>query len=587
MIIKYYGVFFLNKSNTEIKKKTFTIVLLCLLVMIVLVGRLINIMVFKSDYYQKKADDLHERERNIKAARGEILDRNGVVLAANKTVCTVSVIHSQITDKEKVIEVLTECLGIDRAEIVKKVEKVSSREKIKSNVDKEIGDKIRQYNLDGVKVDEDYKRFYPYGSLASKVMGFTGSDNQGIIGLEVQYDKFLMGKDGKILTETDAYGIERENIVEKRVEAVKGDNLVTSIDYNIQEYVTQAALKVREEKAANYVAIIVMNPQNGEIYAMVNVPEFDLNKPYELNIEQAEGEKKMDALNKMWRNQSINDTYEPGSTFKIVTATAGLETGVVNVNSTFSCPGFRVVEDRRIRCHKVSGHGSENFVQGTMNSCNPVFIDVGLRIGKENYYTYLKRLGLLEKTGIDLPGEAKTIIHKIENVGEVELATMSFGQSFQITPLQLLRAVSAVVNGGTLIIPHFGIRTVDMDNNVTNEFEYPQVENVISKETSETMKYILEKVVSEGGGKKGQVEGYAVSGKTATSEKLPRGSGRYIGSFIGFAPSDNPQVIAICIVDEPVGVYYGGTIAAPVVADIFSNILPYLGIEKTYTTNEE
>lgn len=577
----------MNKSNTEIKKKTFTIVLLCLFVMIVLVGRLINIMVFKSDYYQKKADDLHERERNIKAARGEILDRNGVVLAANKTVCTVSVIHSQITDKEKVIEVLTECLGIDRAEIVKKVEKVSSREKIKSNVDKEIGDKIRQYNLDGVKVDEDYKRFYPYGSLASKVMGFTGSDNQGIIGLEVQYDKFLMGKDGKILTETDAYGIERENIVEKRVEAVKGDNLVTSIDYNIQEYVTQAALKVREEKAANYVAIIVMNPQNGEIYAMVNVPEFDLNKPYELNIEQAEGEKKMDALNKMWRNQSINDTYEPGSTFKIVTATAGLETGVVNVNSTFSCPGFRVVEDRRIRCHKVSGHGSENFVQGTMNSCNPVFIDVGLRIGKENYYTYLKRLGLLEKTGIDLPGEAKTIIHKIENVGEVELATMSFGQSFQITPLQLLRAVSAVVNGGTLITPHFGIRTVDMDNNVTNEFEYPQVENVISKETSETMKYILEKVVSEGGGKKGQVEGYTVSGKTATSEKLPRGSGKYIGSFIGFAPSDNPQVIAICIVDEPVGVYYGGTIAAPVVADIFSNILPYLGIEKTYTTNEE
>lgn len=577
----------MNKSNTEIKKKTFTIVLLCLLVMIVLVGRLINIMVFKSDYYQKKADDLHERERNIKAARGEILDRNGVVLAANKTVCTVSVIHSQITDKEKVIEVLTECLGIDRAEIVKKVEKVSSREKIKSNVDKEIGDKIRQYNLDGVKVDEDYKRFYPYGSLASKVMGFTGSDNQGIIGLEVQYDKFLMGKDGKILTETDAYGIERENIVEKRVEAVKGDNLVTSIDYNIQEYVTQAALKVREEKAANYVAIIVMNPQNGEIYAMVNVPEFDLNKPYELNIEQAEGEKKMDALNKMWRNQSINDTYEPGSTFKIVTATAGLETGVVNVNSTFSCPGFRVVEDRRIRCHKVSGHGSENFVQGTMNSCNPVFIDVGLRIGKENYYTYLKRLGLLEKTGIDLPGEAKTIIHKIENVGEVELATMSFGQSFQITPLQLLRAVSAVVNGGTLITPHFGIRTVDMDNNITNEFEYPHVENVISKETSETMKYILEKVVSEGGGKKGQVEGYAVSGKTATSEKLPRGSGKYIGSFIGFAPSDNPQVIAICIVDEPVGVYYGGTIAAPVVADIFSNILPYLGIGKTYTTNEE
>lgn len=577
----------MNKSNTEIKKKTFTIVLLCLFVMIVLVGRLINIMVFKSDYYQKKADDLHERERNIKAARGEILDRNGVVLAANKTVCTVSVIHSQITDKEKVIEVLTECLGIDRAEIVKKVEKVSSREKIKSNVDKEIGDKIRQYNLDGVKVDEDYKRFYPYGSLASKVMGFTGSDNQGIIGLEVQYDKFLMGKDGKILTETDAYGIERENIVEKRVEAVKGDNLVTSIDYNIQEYVTQAALKVREEKAANYVAIIVMNPQNGEIYAMVNVPEFDLNKPYELNIEQAEGEKKMDALNKMWRNQSINDTYEPGSTFKIVTATAGLETGVVNVNSTFSCPGFRVVEDRRIRCHKVSGHGSENFVQGTMNSCNPVFIDVGLRIGKENYYTYLKRLGLLEKTGIDLPGEAKTIIHKIENVGEVELATMSFGQSFQITPLQLLRAVSAVVNGGTLITPHFGIRTVDMDNNITNEFEYPHVENVISKETSETMKYILEKVVSEGGGKKGQVEGYAISGKTATSEKLPRGSGKYIGSFIGFAPSDNPQVIAICIVDEPVGVYYGGTIAAPVVADIFSNILPYLGIGKTYTTNEE
>lgn len=575
-----------NKNNTGIKKKIFTIVLLCGLAMVILIGRLINIMIFKSEYYQNKADELHERERSIKAARGEILDRNGVVLAANKTVCTISVIHSQITDKEKVIDVLTSCLNADREEIVKKVEKVSSREKIKSNVDKETGDRIREYNLDGVKVDEDYKRYYPYGSLASKVMGFTGSDNQGIIGLEVEYDKYLMGTDGKILTETDAYGIERENIVEKRIEAVKGNNLVISIDYNIQEYVTQAALKVKEEKNANYVSIIVMNPQNGEIYAMVNVPEFNLNTPYEINIEKNEGEEKMDTLNRMWRNQSINDTYEPGSTFKIVTATAGLETGVVTKNSTFSCPGYRIVEDRKIRCHKVAGHGAENFVEATMNSCNPVFIDVGLGVGKENYYKYMSKLGLLEKTGIDLPGEAGTIIHKIENVGEVELATMSFGQSFQITPLQLLRAASAVVNGGTLVTPHFGIKTIDDSNNVTNQFVYEEKENVISKDTSDTMKFILEKVVSEGGGKKGQVEGYAISGKTATSEKLPRGSGKYIGSFIGYAPSDNPQVIAICIIDEPTGIYYGGTIAAPVVADIFSNILSYLGIEKNISGEE-
>lgn len=582
-ILKILWGIFVEKSNTVIKKKIFIFVAGSLLLTLFLIGRLVYIMVFQSDYYQKLADELHEREREIKAARGEILDRNGVVLAANKTVCTVSVIYSQITEPERVIDVLSKELDIPRETVEEKVNKVSSREKIKSNVDKEIGDKIREYNLDGVKVDEDYKRYYPYSTLASKVMGFTGADNQGIIGLEVEYDEYLKGTNGKILTETDAAGVERENIVEKRIEAIKGDSLVTTLDYNIQEYATQAAMKVLEEKQANYVSIIVMNPQNGEIYAMVNAPEFDLNNPFQLNYENniTDNQMMQDALNIMWRNHCINDTYEPGSTFKIVTATAGLETGVVTKDTMFSCPGFKIVEDRRIRCHKVGGHGSETFVQATMNSCNPVFIEVGLKVGKENYYKYLDKLGLLEKTGIDLPGEAGTIIHKIENVGEVELATMSFGQSFQITPLQLLRAASAVINGGTLVTPHFGMKTIDEEGNVTNEFTYKTTTGVITEETSETMKYILEKVVSEGGGVKGQVEGYSVGGKTATSEKLPRGNGKYIGSFIGYAPADDPQVIAICIIDEPTGIYYGGTIAAPVISDLFTNILPYLGIEKS------
>ena len=575
------------KGNIVLKKKIVVYTVLMIFALIFLVGRMVYIMVIESAYYQKMADDLHERERSIKAARGEIVDRNGVVLAANKTVCTISVIHSQITDSDKVIEVLTSELGIDRESVEKKVNKVSAIERIKTNVDKEVGDRIREYGLDGVKIDEDYKRYYPYNNLASKVLGFTGADNQGIIGLEVKYDEYLMGVDGKLLTETDAKGIERENIAEKRIEAQMGSTLVTSIDYNIQMYATQAAYKVMEEKQAQHVSIIVMNPNNGEIYAMVNAPEFDLNDPFEIDDGMLfENEKMQDVLNKMWRNNSICDTYEPGSTFKIVTATAGLETRVVTIDSSFSCPGYKIVEDRRIRCHKTQGHGAESFLEATMNSCNPVFIQVGLDVGKENYYKYLSKLGLLEKTGVDLPGEAGTIIHKIEDVGEVELATISFGQSFQITPLQLLRATCAVINGGTLITPHFGIETINQKGEVVEKFEYNTVDNVINDETSETMKYILEKVVSEGGGKYGQVEGYAIGGKTATSEKLPRGTGKYIASFIGYAPADDPQIIAICIIDEPVGVYYGGTIAAPVISDLYENILPYLGIEKVENQQE-
>lgn len=578
----------MQKNNTEIKKKVIFFVVFTFLATIFLFGRLIYIMIFQSEFYQKQADELHERERSIKAARGEILDRNGVVLASNKTVCTISVIHSQITDEEAVIEMLVKELGLSEEEVRKKVEKVSSREKIKSNVDKEIGDRIQAYDFPGVKVDEDYKRYYPYSSLASTVMGFTGADNQGIIGLEVKYDSYLLGEDGKILTETDARGIERENVVEKRQEAKQGNSLVTSLDYNIQEYATQAAAKVYEEKQAKNVSIVVMNPNNGEIYAMVNYPEFDLNNPYELpeGNENVDEKTRMDLLNNMWRNNCINNTYEPGSTFKIITASAALEEKLVTKESTFTCPGFKIVEDRRIRCHKVKGHGTQTFVEATMNSCNPVFIEVGLRVGVENYYKYLNKFGLLQKTGVDLPGEAGTIIHKKENVGEVELATMSFGQSFQITPLQLLRATSAIINGGTLVTPHFGVKTLDEDGNVVEEFKYATTENVVSKQTSEDMKYILEKVVSEGGGKKGQVEGFLVGGKTATSEKLPRGNGKYIASFIGYAPTDNPQVIAICIIDEPIGIYYGGTIAAPVISDLFENILPYLEVEKVEQENE-
>lgn len=565
-------------------KKKLVIYFFAIFIIFILLGiRIGYVMIFRSRHYAGLAQELHERERQIKAARGKLVDRNGVVIASNETVCTVSVIYNQIKEPEKVIQVLSDTLGMSQDYIRKKVEKISVREKIKSNISKETGDLIRSYDLDGVKVDEDYKRYYPYGTLASKVLGFTGSDNQGIIGLEVEYEDYLKGTDGEILTQTDARGIELDQVVEGRKEAIAGQNLLLSLDVNIQQYAQQAAEKVMEEKSAGYVSIIVMNPQNGEIYAMVNNPEFDLNHPYELNSETdaARGtEEYQNLLNKMWRNQCINDTYEPGSTFKIVTATAGLEEGVVSLDSTFSCPGYRMVEDRRIKCHKTTGHGSETFVQATMNSCNPVFIDVGLRIGPERFYYYLQKLGLMEKTGVDLPGEAGTIIHKLENVGQVEMATMSFGQSFQITPLQLLRAVSAVINGGMLITPHFAVGTCDDEGNLLEAFEYPTVEQTVSSQTSENMKYILTQVVSEGGGKNGQVEGYNVGGKTATSEKLPRGNGKYISSYIGFAPADDPQVIAICLINEPVGIYYGGTIAAPVISSLYEDVLPYLEIKK-------
>ena len=556
-----------------------------MLAIVILCVRLGFLMIYKSTYYGTKAVEVQERERTIKAARGLITDRNGVVLGDNKTVCTISVVYNQVKEKERVIEVLSKELSLSEEDVRKKVYKVSSREKIKSNVDKTIGDRIRGYDLEGVKVDEDYKRYYPYGNLASKVLGFTGSDNQGIIGLEVEYEKYLTGKPGKILTVTDARGVELDYAVENRIEPIDGNTLVTTLDVNIQKYAMQAAEKVLAAKQANYVCIIVMNPKNGEIYAMVNVPEFDLNSPYTLlqgNGEEAvvpEDANKQDLLNKMWRNNCINDTYEPGSTFKIVTATAALEEKLVTLNTQFTCPGYYIVDDRRIRCHKVGGHGSEDFLHATMQSCNPVFINLGLKVGKERYYSYLDKLGIMEKTGVDLPGEAGTIIHKIENVGNVELATMSFGQAFQITPLQLLQTASAIVNGGTLVTPHFGKSIEDKDGNTLETFEYNKIEGVISKETSDTMRYAMGMVVSEGGGKKGAVEGYAVGGKTATSEKLPRGNGKYIASFVGFAPVDDPEVIAICIVDEPMGIYYGGTVSAPVIKEIYENILPYLNIK--------
>lgn len=580
----------MDKSFVYQRKKLFIFIIGILIIVMVLIGRLAYLMIYMSEHYNDEAVKLHERERQIKAARGKIYDVNGTVIASNSTVCTVSVIHSQITEPETVIQVLSEELGISQDTVRKKVEKVSSREKIKSNVSKEIGDKIREYDLDGVKVDEDYKRYYPYGSLASKVLGFTGADNQGIIGLEVEYEEYLKGTDGEILTMTDARGVELDYVVENRVEAIPGQNLKLSIDVNIQKYAEQAAYKVLEEKQANYVSIIAMNPKNGEIYCMVNAPEFDLNDPYILNYEltaDVSDEEYQNLLNKMWRNQSINDTYEPGSTFKIVTATAGLEYGVVSLDSTFNCPGYKIVEDRRIKCHKIAGHGTETFVQATMNSCNPVFMEVGLRVGAERYFENMEHLGLMEKTGVDLPGEAGTIIHKLENVGQVELATMSFGQSFQITPMQLLRAVSGVINGGNLVTPHFAIGLADDEGNLTKEFTYPVVEGVISKDTSEKMKYILNMVVAEGGGKNGQVEGYNIGGKTATSEKLPRGSGKYISSYIGFAPAEDPDIIAICIIDEPVGIYYGGTVAAPVISGLYESILPYLGIKGVEDTGTD
>lgn len=552
------------------------------MVMSGLTGRLIFLMVFRSSYYSQKAEDLHQRERTIKAARGRIMDRNGVVLADNRTVCTISVIHNQVEDTEQVTTVLSELLATPQEEIRKKVEKYSSREIIRTNVDKETGDQIRQQHLAGVKVDEDYKRYYPYDSLASKVLGFTGGDNQGIIGLEVKYENWLKGRNGKILTMTDAAGVELENAFEDREEPVPGHDLTISLDYNIQMYAQQMALKVKEEKGAKQVSVIIMDPQNGELLAMVNVPEFNLNDPFTFNMEIEDESGKMgskqELLNQMWRNPAINDTYEPGSTFKIITAAAGLEAGVVKLEDTFSCPGFRIVEDRKIRCHKVGGHGSETFLQGAMNSCNPVFIDVGQRLGVEQYYRYFIQFGLKGKTGVDLPGEASTIMHKKENMGPVELATVSFGQSFQITPLQLITTAASIVNGGTRVTPHFGIRAVSQNGEQVHTFTYPQKEGIVSRETSETMRYILEQVVAEGSGKRASLPGYRIGGKTATSEKLPRSLKKYISSFLGFAPADDPQVMALITIDEPVGIYYGGTIAAPVIADIFQNILPYLEI---------
>ncbi len=573
----------MNRNQTHHRGRiAFVCIMLCLC-MAGLTGRLFFLMIYKADYYSEMAEDLHQRERTIKAARGRILDRNGVVIADNRTVCTISVVHNQIEDPESVIRILSGELGVPEDTVRKKVEKYSAREIIKTNVDKKEGDKIRAQGLAGVKVDEDYKRYYPYDSLASRVLGFTGGDNQGIIGLEVQYEKYLKGQDGKILTLSNAAGVEIENAAEDRIEPVAGNDLVVTLDVNIQKYAEQAAYQVMEKKQANSVSVVVMNPKNGEILAMVNVPEFNLNEPFTLipGI-AADGDGKTSrSLNQMWRNKCINDTYEPGSTFKIVTAAAGLEAGVVKLTDNFSCPGFRVVEDRKIRCHKVGGHGGETFLQGMMNSCNPVLIDVGQRLGVDNYYKYFAQFGLLGKTGIDLPGEAATIMHKKENMGLVELATVSFGQSFQITPLQLITTASSVINGGNRVTPHLAVKSVSPQTGSVHKFEFPLGDRILSEETSSTMRYILEQVVSEGSGKNAKIEGYRIGGKTATSEKLPRSLKKYISSFVGFAPADDPQVIALITIDEPEGIYYGGTIAAPVVGSIFENILPYLGIPKT------
>ena len=572
------------KNKTYNKKKILVVFLCATAVIFALVGRLVYLMIFDAKYYQKKAEDLHEREREIKAARGEILDAKGEVLATNKTVCTISVIHSQIKEPEKVIKTLAEALEMDEDTVRKRVEKVSSMERIKTNVDKETGDVIRNMELDGVKVDEDFKRYYPHNELASKVLGFTGGDNQGIIGLEVKYEEYLKGQNGTILTTTDARGVELDGVAEDRVEPVAGNTLQISLDYNIQMYAQQMAEKVMEEKQADRVGILLMNPQNGEILAMVNVPEFDLNDPFTLNTGEdpasMSDEKRQDALNQMWRNGCINDTYEPGSTFKIITASACLEEGVVKLEDNFSCPGYRVVEDRKIRCHKVGGHGGETFVQGIQNSCNPVFIDIGLRLGTDDFYKYFKQFGLMDMTGVDLPGEAGTIMHKKENVGLVELATMSFGQSFQVTPMQMATTVSSLINGGRRVTPHFGVRVLDADGKEVEEFQYEEKGNIISEETSASMRMLLESVVSEGSGKNAYIEGYAIGGKTATSQTLPRSANKYISSFIGFAPADDPQILGICVIYDPQGVYYGGTIAAPVIRNIFESVLPYLGIEK-------
>lgn len=560
------------------------IVFLCALIVIIgLTGRLVYLMVFDAEYYQEKAKSLHEREREIKAARGEIIDCNGTVLATNKTVCTISVIHSQIKEPERVIKELSSILGLEEETVRKRVEKVSSMERIKTNVEKEVGDKIRNLELDGVKVDEDFKRYYPFEELASKVLGFTGGDNQGIIGLEVGYENELKGQNGMILTTTDARGIELDGVAEDRIEPRAGNTLQISLDYNIQMYAQQMAEKVMEEKQAEKVAILLMNPKNGEILAMVNVPEFNLNEPFVLNTEGSENltpEEKQDALNQMWRNGCINDTYEPGSTFKIITSSACLEEGVVKLDDRFHCPGYKMVEDRKIRCHKVGGHGSETFVQGIQNSCNPVFIEIGLRLGTDDFYKYFEQFGLMGETGVDLPGEASTIMHKKENVGQVELATMSFGQSFQVTPVQMAATVSSLINGGYRVTPHFGVQVLDAKGKKIETLHEGRGKRIVSEETSKTMQKLLESVVSEGSGKNAYVEGYSIGGKTATSQTLPRSANKYISSFIGFAPAQDPQILGMCVIYDPQGIYYGGTIAAPVIGDIFENIFPYLGIEK-------
>ena len=581
----------MKKLMTFHKKKSWTVFLCCVLIMAGLIGRLAYLMCFCSERYYDRAEELHERERDIKAARGLILDARGKVLASNRTVCTVSVIHSQIRDPEKIIRILAEKLGMKEEDVRKRVEKISSIERIKTNVDKSTGDAIRECRLDGVKVDEDYKRYYPYGSLASRVLGFTGGDNQGIIGLEVKYDEILKGKPGKILTTTDARGIELDSLGERRKEPEEGKSLWLSLDINIQKYAQQEALKVMEEKQAERVSILIMNPQNGEIYACVNVPEFDLNDPFTLNTSRDTAEmteeQKQERLNQMWRNPCLNDTYEPGSTFKIITMAAGLEEGVVSVDDRFYCPGYILVKDRRIHCAKRTGHGSQNFVEGAQNSCNPVFIQVGLRLGVDRYYRYFRKFGLLTKTGVDLPGEARTIMHQEKNMGEVELATVSFGQSFQITPIQLAVTVSSLINGGRRVTPHFGTAVSDREQTKAEELVYPVKEGIVSSETSGQIREILEKVVSLGSGKNAGIQGYHIGGKTATSQTLPRSSCRYISSFLGFAPAENPQVLGLCIIHDPKGVYYGGTVAAPVIRSIFENILPYLGIEKTGENSSE
>ena len=571
-------------KNKTYNKKKMLIVFLCALVVIIgLTGRLVYLMVFDAEYYQEKAKSLHEREREIKAARGEIIDRNGTVLATNKTVCTISVIHSQIKEPERVIKELSSILGLEEETVRKRVEKVSSMERIKTNVEKKVGDKIRNLELDGVKVDEDFKRYYPFEELASKVLGFTGGDNQGIIGLEVGYENELKGQNGMILTTTDARGIELDGVAEDRIEPRAGNTLQISLDYNIQMYAQQMAEKVMEEKQAEKVAILLMNPKNGEILAMVNVPEFNLNEPFVLNTEGSENltpEEKQDALNQMWRNGCINDTYEPGSTFKIITSSACLEEGVVKLDDRFHCPGYKMVEDRKIRCHKVGGHGSETFVQGIQNSCNPVFIEIGLRLGTDDFYKYFEQFGLMGETGVDLPGEASTIMHKKENVGQVELATMSFGQSFQVTPVQMAATVSSLINGGYRVTPHFGVQVLDAKGKKIETLHEWRGKRIVSEETSKTMQKLLESVVFEGSGKNAYVEGYSIGGKTATSQTLPRSANKYISSFIGFAPAQDPQILGMCVIYDPQGIYYGGTIAAPVIGDIFENIFPYLGIEK-------